>query len=194
MQWFCVLPLLVSRILLAFIFATRTLLSRCSNYLRSTECCDIHILHLDRQLTCLCKLQIRMKVIPPNIQRNSSDTWTQQSSLWRTWSVLTSDKDVQHNAAVCSVRVRNFEWKMLEKNADGNNPAWVCEGWGAISEEFRTLRKEKQEFLGYKPDDRRFGLRFSGERHALLLATASKLVLRPTQPRIWRVSGNSSRE
>ena len=188
------LPLLVSRILLDIIFAIRTLLSRFSNYLRSTECCDIHILHLDRQLTCLCKLQMGMKVIPPNTQRNWSDTWTLQRSMWRTWNVLSSDKDVQHNVAACSVLIRNFEWKMHGKNADDNNPAWICEGRSAISQEFRTLRKEKQECLGYKPDDRRFGLRFSGERHTVFLATASKLVLRPTQSRIWRLSGTFSWE
>lgn len=193
MPCFCVLQLLVSRILLAFIFAIRTLLSRFSNYLRSTECCDIHILYLDRQLTCLCKLQIRM-VIPPNTQRKWSDTWTLQRSLWRTWSVLSSDKNVQIHVAACSVRFRNFEWKMPEKNADSNNSAWVCEGWGTISEEFRTLRKEKQECLGYKPDDRRFGLRFSGKRHTVFLATASRLILRLKQPHIWRVSGTCSRE
>lgn len=189
MPWFCVLPLLVSRILLAFIFAIRTLLSRFSNYLGSTECCDIHILHIDRQLTCLCKLQIRMKVTAPNTQRNWSNTWTLQSRLWQTWSVLSSDKDVQLKVVFCSVRIRNFEWKMHDKNTDGNNPAWVCEGWGTINQEFRTLRKEKQECLGCKADDRKFGLRFSVERHTGSLATASRLVMRPTQPCIWRVSG-----
>jgi len=135
-----------------------------------------------------------MQVIPPNTQRNWSDTWTLQRSLWRTWIVLSSDKDVQQNVAACSICIRNFEWKMHEKNADGNYPAWVCEGWGAINQEFRTLHKEKQECLGYKPDDRKFGLRFSGERHTVFLASASRLVLKPTQPCIWRVSGIFSRE
>jgi len=190
MPWFCVLPLLVSRILLAFIFAIRTLLSRFRNYLGSTECCDIHILHLDRLLTCLCKLQIRIKFIPPNTRRNWSNTWTMQRSLWRTWSLLSSDKDVQQEVVTCSVRIRNFEWKMHDKVAGGNNPAWVCEGWGAINQEFRTLRKEKQECLGYKSDNRKFGLRFSGERHTVFLVTASRLVMRPTQLCIRRVSRN----
>jgi hypothetical protein len=194
MSWFCALPLLVSGILLAFIFGIRTHLSKFRYYLGSTECCDIHILHLDRQLTCLCKLQIRMKVIPPNTQRNWSDIWTLQHSLLRTWNVLSSDKDVQHNAAACSVRIRNFEWKMNGKNADGNNPAWIWEGWSAISQEFRTLLKEERECLGYKPDDRRFGFRFSGDRYTVFLATASRLVLKPTHSLIWRVSGTFSRE
>jgi len=98
-----------------------------------------------------------MKVIPPDTQRNWSNTWTLQRSLCRTWNVLSSDKDVQKRVVACSVRIRNFEWKMHDKNADGNNPVWVCEGWDAINQEFRTLRKEKQECLSYKPDDRKFG-------------------------------------
>jgi hypothetical protein len=189
-----VLSLLVSRSLLAFTFAIRTLLSKFSNYLRNAKCCDIHILYLDRQLTCLCKLQITVKVIPLNTQRNWSDTWTLQRSWWRRPTVLSSDKDVQHYVATCSLRIHKFEWKMHDKNADGNNPAWVCEGWSAISEEFRTLHKEKQECLGYKPDGRKYGLRFSGERHNVFLVNSSRLVLRPTQPRIRRVSETFSRE
>jgi hypothetical protein len=155
MLCFCVLSLLVSRSLLAFTFAIRTLLSEFSNYLRNAKWCNIHILYIDRQLTCLYKLQITIKLILLNTQRNWGDTWALQRSLWRRSSVLSSDRDVQHNVAVCLLRILNFEWKMHDKNADGNNLAWVCEGWSAISEEFRTLRKEKQEYMCYKPDGRK---------------------------------------
>ena len=135
-----------------------------------------------------CKLKIRMKVIPSNTQRNWGDTWTLQRSLWRIWSVLSSDKDVQHRVAACSVCTRNFKWQTHEKNTDGNNPAWVCEGWGPISEEFRTLRKEKQKCLGYRPDEVSFGPRFSGQRRPGVPRHRSMLVLRTTHTRICRVS------
>jgi hypothetical protein len=59
-------------------------------------------------------------------------------------------------------------------------PLGFAKEWGPISEEFRTLHKEEQECLGYKPDKRRFWFRFSGQCHTVFLATFSRLVLRPT--------------
>lgn len=198
--WFCLLPLLVSRILLTFIFAIRTLLSRFSSYLRSTNCCDIHthvfyiiyiiyyiyiiyflyILYTDRQLTSLCKLQIRMKVFPPNTQRNWNEAWTLQGSLWRTWNVLPSDKDLQHNVAAWPYASVTLSEKFMKRMLMAIIPLGFAKEWGPISEEFRTLHKEKRECLGYKPDKRRFWLRFSGQCHTVFLATASRLVLRAT--------------